>query len=271
MTKPSALLALLLLVLAGCVAPQPYPTNVLETSLQTRRSRDIFVGPLMPLEAIERAQWRVVSTPEEDRVRVAWSAQRGGGEPLAKVNGQPAQVYEAPTARGSVQYVVVLPPEIWLEGTLQLELVDAHGPIVFEVPDWYLEGLMDIWGADHWITNSRLFPEATRLPEQRAAQAQARRQKWEAQQRELDERERTRREAYVAQHPELDEQERGAILAGRVLFGMSMEAVEAAWGPPTRKNRTVTARSTQMQYVYKTGGGTVYFYWENGRMTRFED
>lgn len=57
------------------------------------------------------------------------------------------------------------------------------------------------------------------------------------------------------------------ILAHQVGIGMRQAALECSWGLPDKRNRTVTAYSEDIQWIY----GEVYVYTENGVVRSWQD
>lgn len=57
------------------------------------------------------------------------------------------------------------------------------------------------------------------------------------------------------------------ILNKKISIGMAESALTCSWGEPSDTNRTVTASSVNVQYVY----GQVYVYSENGKVTAWQD
>ena len=90
-----------------------------------------------------------------------------------------------------------------------------------------------------------------------------------------------RRQEYVNAHPEIDGRTRVAILSGEVFIGMDKGQVIASWGRPHDINRTVGFWGVNEQWVYGYtkyyGSGvsgfipTHYFYFENGKLTSWQD
>lgn len=58
-----------------------------------------------------------------------------------------------------------------------------------------------------------------------------------------------------------------AVIARKILFGMTREQVRASWGDPDDINRTVTRSRTREQWVY----GSQYVYFDNGVVTAWQD
>lgn len=58
-----------------------------------------------------------------------------------------------------------------------------------------------------------------------------------------------------------------AVIARKILFGMTREQVRASWGEPDEINRTVTPGDVHEQWVY----GTQYVYFDNGVVTAWQD
>ncbi len=57
------------------------------------------------------------------------------------------------------------------------------------------------------------------------------------------------------------------ILQAKIWIGMTKEMAIESWGKPNNINRTVTAFTTNEQWVY----GTKYLYFENGLLTAWQD
>jgi hypothetical protein len=53
--------------------------------------------------------------------------------------------------------------------------------------------------------------------------------------------------------------------------GMSADDVSALWGQPTTVNRTMTARGSREQWVYRLGRLSRFVYIENGIVTAVQD
>jgi hypothetical protein len=79
--------------------------------------------------------------------------------------------------------------------------------------------------------------------------------------------EEQRRKSYTEEHPELSERIRRAILEGKLVLGMSAEEARAAWGAPSRVNKTVNAYTVSEQWVY---GDDDYVYFENGKINSWQ-
>ena len=56
---------------------------------------------------------------------------------------------------------------------------------------------------------------------------------------------------------------------GKIWLGMTSEMVLDSWGEPLRKNRNVGKWGVNEQWVYGRGGG--YLYFENGKLTSWQD
>ena len=80
-----------------------------------------------------------------------------------------------------------------------------------------------------------------------------------------------RRQKFVENNPGLVLIFRQAILSGNIRIGMTTSMVEASWGTPTKRNRTVTAGAVDQQWVYGTGSGTVYVYFTDDVLTAWQD
>ena len=57
----------------------------------------------------------------------------------------------------------------------------------------------------------------------------------------------------------------------RLTLGMTKEEVIASWGKPNKINRTVTQYGTHEQWVYHHIGDGCYLYFEDGRLTSWQD
>ena len=60
-----------------------------------------------------------------------------------------------------------------------------------------------------------------------------------------------------------------AIQQEKIMIGMPAEAVNLSWGPPDEINNTVTASSTQEQWVYGDHGPYVYI--NNGKVESWQN
>jgi len=80
-----------------------------------------------------------------------------------------------------------------------------------------------------------------------------------------------RRQAYVQSHPELDAATQTRILEGKIAIGMTTEQVVASWGLTYDVNRSVGAWGVHEQWVYGYGRTSHYLYFENGRLTSWQD
>ncbi len=72
---------------------------------------------------------------------------------------------------------------------------------------------------------------------------------------------------YVRNHYNLVSQFKNSLLKGWVSLGMSAEMVQAVYGEPNSINRTVGSWGVHEQWVYDR----VYFYFENGILTSWQD
>jgi hypothetical protein len=62
------------------------------------------------------------------------------------------------------------------------------------------------------------------------------------------------------------------IFNGTIRMGMTKKMVKEVLGEPSDINRTVTAYSTSEQWVYeKEGSKTEYYYFDNGRLSTWQD
>lgn len=84
-------------------------------------------------------------------------------------------------------------------------------------------------------------------------------------------------EKKLAQHPEWTEQDKGYIRRHEIRIGMSKSAVIASWGDPIDINRTVGSWGIHEQWIYSFGSASSigyehkYLYFENGKLTSFQD
>lgn len=80
-----------------------------------------------------------------------------------------------------------------------------------------------------------------------------------------------RRREYLRKHPNIQAEYRVAIEAGNIIIGMNKEMVIASIGMPKDINRTVMKNSIHEQWVYGRLRSTKYLYFENGRLTAYQD
>src|SRR5574337_405170 len=65
---------------------------------------------------------------------------------------------------------------------------------------------------------------------------------------------------------------REAVQSHRVFVGMTAEDARKSWGEPTKINRTITAGSTNEQWVYRRGPGAAqYLYVDDGVVRSIQD
>ena len=64
---------------------------------------------------------------------------------------------------------------------------------------------------------------------------------------------------------------RYAIKNGEIVIGMTKDQVKLSWGNPIDINKTVTEESTSQQWVYKDDDGRTYLYFENGKLTAYQN
>lgn len=74
---------------------------------------------------------------------------------------------------------------------------------------------------------------------------------------------------YIKAHPNIDKKIKDMILAGEISVGMSREEAKASWGEPEDINRTVGSFGVHEQWIYF--GGEILVYFENGRLTGWQD
>jgi hypothetical protein len=78
---------------------------------------------------------------------------------------------------------------------------------------------------------------------------------------------KARREAFVAGSGDLRPEFRNAILAGRIVRGMSSEMVRVSLGEPSSVNRSVGSWGVNEQWIY----GNLYAYLDNGVLTSWQE
>lgn len=79
------------------------------------------------------------------------------------------------------------------------------------------------------------------------------------------------RQEFVRRHPEWPDEIKQAILKGKVRIGMTKEQARAAWGEPTKVNRTVTQSGVHGQWVYNCVGALSFLYFENDILTSWQN
>lgn len=125
---------------------------------------------------------------------------------------------------------------------MTVRITNSKGSLQFTVPSWMFAALIE--AADQEDIHRRF----------RAAEVK---RKQVAEQR---------RKLYTEEHPELSDRIREAILGGNLVLGMSAEEARAAWGAPSRVNKTVNAYTVSEQWVY----GDTYVYFENGKLNSWQ-
>lgn len=81
-----------------------------------------------------------------------------------------------------------------------------------------------------------------------------------------------RREDYVDEHPDLNRAVATAIMEGRIMEGMTIGEVRAAWGDPDRETLSLAEHSNQEIWSYDTPvgkkftEGTVILTFMNGKL-----
>lgn len=79
------------------------------------------------------------------------------------------------------------------------------------------------------------------------------------------------RALYVTQHPEVSREFANAILAGNVLMGMSPDMVHAAWGSPTRIEKTSGKSDEKWIYGnYLVNSAVTHLYFKTGELVLYE-
>lgn len=80
-----------------------------------------------------------------------------------------------------------------------------------------------------------------------------------------------RRQEAIAAHPEWPTDVKEAVKTGNVFAGMNAEQVIASWGEPSRRNVTGGMYGHSEQWVYGPGVDATYLYFEEGRLTTWQD
>lgn len=76
-----------------------------------------------------------------------------------------------------------------------------------------------------------------------------------------------RRDHFLTQNPDLPEKVKSAILAGKVLLGMSKEEVVAAIGKPQQSVDVNASWAVREQWVYHVQGEPLYYYFKFGSVS----
>lgn len=79
------------------------------------------------------------------------------------------------------------------------------------------------------------------------------------------------RKQYVNSHFYLSANVSRCILEGKITKGMNKEEVVASWGRPNDINRTVGSWGVHEQWVYGSAPNTRYLYFENDKLTSWQD
>ncbi|KKK47580.1 hypothetical protein LCGC14_3153780 [marine sediment metagenome] len=80
-----------------------------------------------------------------------------------------------------------------------------------------------------------------------------------------------RRLDYIQAHPELSDQLKEDIYGGIIRRGMTTEEVIASWSRPRDINRSVGSWGVHQQWIYGDIGYRKYLYFENGKLTGWQD
>lgn len=80
-----------------------------------------------------------------------------------------------------------------------------------------------------------------------------------------------RRECYLKGHPDVPQNIREAIAEGALMLGMTKEFVTASWGSPERVHRTVSGFGTKEQWIYQVGRESRFLYFDDGKLTAWQD
>jgi hypothetical protein len=80
------------------------------------------------------------------------------------------------------------------------------------------------------------------------------------------------RALYVTQHPEVSREFANAILAGNVLIGMSPDMVQAAWGTPTRVEKSGSKKADEKWIYgnYLVNSAVTHLYFKTGSLVLYE-
>jgi hypothetical protein len=65
------------------------------------------------------------------------------------------------------------------------------------------------------------------------------------------------------------EVDRLTVAERKIKLGLTEDQAEISWGIPESKNNTVTQYSKRTQWVY--GSSKTYLYFENGKLTAWQD
>lgn len=79
------------------------------------------------------------------------------------------------------------------------------------------------------------------------------------------------RQEYVKNHRNLSKRIRNCILEEKICLKMTKEQVEASWGKPRDINRTVGSWGVHEQWIYGEIPHSNYLYFENGKLTSWQD
>lgn len=79
------------------------------------------------------------------------------------------------------------------------------------------------------------------------------------------------RQEFVRRHPEWADEIKQSILKGSARIGMTKDQARAAWGEPTKINRTVTQSGVFEQWVYNMVGKLSFLYFDNNKLTGIQN
>jgi hypothetical protein len=82
---------------------------------------------------------------------------------------------------------------------------------------------------------------------------------------------RIMRQELVSRHTEWSETAKTKIIKGEVFIGMTKTQALACRGIPSDINRTVTANIIHEQWVYENLGVSTYLYFDNDKLTAWQD
>lgn len=116
--------------------------------------------------------------------------------------------------------------------------------------------------AAEYGTANGIYQQAVKDQEEARKKAEA-----EAAKREAERKAKMSKVEKIMEKLGCDEETATMISKGQVRIGMTTEQCRAAWGKPERVNRSVGSYGVHEQWVY----GYTYLYFENGKMTSFQD
>jgi len=79
------------------------------------------------------------------------------------------------------------------------------------------------------------------------------------------------RQEYVKNHHALSKRTKNDILKGLIRIGMTKEQATASWGRPQDINRSVGSWGVHEQWIYGEFPHSTYVYFDNGKLTSWQD